>query len=163
MLVLSLFSNNAEVISNFITLVERLASYMYITSKTSNQRIERYSKAIHKIDEKDIMGALETLELSQAEQHEFLEALNGDIYLLPARKRTYVVLRLDQFESDNAAEYKSKIFSIEHVLPQNPQHGSQWFVDWPDSEEREAWLHKIANLVPLTKKKNSQAQNYDFD
>ena len=25
------------------------------------------------------------------------------------------------------------------------------------------WLHKIANLVPLAKKINSAAQNYDFD
>ena len=34
---------------------------------------------------------------------------------------------------------------------------------WPDSEERERWLHRIANLLPLNKRRNSQAQNYDFE
>ena len=28
--------------------------------------------------------------------------------------------------------------------------------------QREKWVHRIANLVPLTQKRNSQAQNYDF-
>ena len=25
------------------------------------------------------------------------------------------------------------------------------------------WLHRLANLVPLTQRRNSQAQNYDFE
>ena len=33
---------------------------------------------------------------------------------------------------------------------------------WPDQEERKYWLNRIANLVPLTRKHNSAAQNYDF-
>ncbi|MNT96189.1 hypothetical protein D3C72_2382210 [compost metagenome] len=28
---------------------------------------------------------------------------------------------------------------------------------------RDEWVHRIANLVPLTQKRNSQAQNFDFD
>jgi hypothetical protein len=38
-----------------------------------------------------------------------------------------------------------------------------WDRTWPNEDEREKWLNKIANLVPLTRKKNSAAQNYDFD
>jgi hypothetical protein len=30
-------------------------------------------------------------------------------------------------------------------------------------EERDYWVHRLANLVMLDKKKNSEAQNYDFD
>ena len=32
-----------------------------------------------------------------------------------------------------------------------------------DESIRNKWVHKIANLVPLTRPKNSAAQNYDFD
>jgi hypothetical protein len=38
-----------------------------------------------------------------------------------------------------------------------------WDITWPNEDEREQWLNKIANLVPLTRKKNSAAQNYEFD
>ena len=32
---------------------------------------------------------------------------------------------------------------------------------WED--ERDKWIHKIGNILPLSKRKNSEAQNYDFD
>jgi hypothetical protein len=35
----------------------------------------------------------------------------------------------------------------------------QWF---PDQKEREEYVHCLGNLVLLSHKKNSQAQNYDF-
>ncbi len=34
---------------------------------------------------------------------------------------------------------------------------------WPDPNERVQWVHKIGNLIPLAKRTNSQAQNYDFN
>ena len=49
------------------------------------------------------------------------------------------------------------------MLPQTVHDGSEWSVIWPDVEQRNAWLNKIANLVPLTRYKNSEAQNFDFD
>ena len=37
-----------------------------------------------------------------------------------------------------------------------------FLLSWPDENERNFWIHKIANLVPLTKRHNSEAQNYEF-
>ena len=51
---------------------------------------------------------------------------------------------------------------MEHVLPQNPDPGSQWLVEFPDPDQREEWTHKLANLVLLTLRKNTQASNWDF-
>ena len=48
-------------------------------------------------------------------------------------------------------------------MPQNPSVGSEWFAIWPETKERQYWLNRIANLVPLTRQRNSAAQNYDFD
>ena len=155
--------NDAQFIMDFTRGLEKTASCFYLTSRTSNQRIEKYARIIAALQEQNEQKALEELALTVDEKKEFLEVLDGDVYLMPARKRTYLVLRLDRFISDKAAEYKNSIFSIEHVLPQNPRADSQWIKDWPDENVREFWVHKIANLVPLTRKKNSQAQNYDYE
>ncbi|MBD5583654.1 MAG: HNH endonuclease, partial [Clostridia bacterium] len=53
--------------------------------------------------------------------------------------------------------------TIEHVLPQAVDIASDWAKKWVKEEDRKFWLHRIANLVPLTRRKNSEAQNYDFD
>lgn len=51
--------------------------------------------------------------------------------------------------------------SVEHVLPQNPESGSQWMKDFTEEQRRE-WTHKLANLVLLSRMKNSQLNNRDF-
>ncbi len=38
----------------------------------------------------------------------------------------------------------------------------EWRKWWPEVGDRKAWVHRLANLVPLNKKKNSSAQNYEF-
>jgi hypothetical protein len=48
------------------------------------------------------------------------------------------------------------------VLPQTPPAGSEWIKWFPDENEREAWTHRLANLVPLDRKKNSSTSNADF-
>ncbi len=82
---------------------------------------------------------------------------------ITARRRNYIILRLDSFLSDGAAAYDSSILTIEHVLPQTVKDGSEWSALWPDEDVRKVWTHKLANLVPLNKRRNSQAQNYDFE
>jgi hypothetical protein len=48
------------------------------------------------------------------------------------------------------------------VLPQTVSEGSEWARDWPDVNQRKEWVHKLGNILPLTQKSNSQAQNFDF-
>ena len=48
-------------------------------------------------------------------------------------------------------------------MPQNPERGSQWEIDFPSEAIRDEWVHKLANLVLLTRRKNSQASNLDFE
>ena len=91
------------------------------------------------------------------------KTLNGDIYGKTARRRNYLILRLDSFISDCAAIYDPSILTIEHVLPQTVDEKTQWFTFWPKKEDRDNWVHKIANLVPLALKTNIAAQNYDFN
>lgn len=100
--------------------------------------------------------------MTEWEKEQFIEALNGEIYTMMAQRRNYIIQRLDSFVSDGGASYHTKIFTIEHVLPQNPAKDSEWMQLWQDAQERSFWLNRIANLVPLTRQRNSAARNYDF-
>lgn len=158
--------NDSAYLLWFMTKLERLASFLHITAQDVNRRMDRYKWLLAEMDSKpnhSMTNPLTTIELTDEEKSSFLRVLDGEIYTMPSRRRNYVVQRLDSIVADSAAKYDVAIFSIEHVLPQNPEKGSEWDALWPDQKEREYWVNRIANLVPLTRKHNSQAQNYDFD
>jgi hypothetical protein len=93
--------------------------------------------------------------------YEAREALQGDIYS-QASVRKCVLLRLEEILSDEpGVVFNHKVITVEHVLPQSPKVSSQWSIDFtPD--EREFWTNRLANLVLLNRRKNSEAQNFDF-
>ena len=125
----------------------------------------RYKFVLAELKEKpnsSLSDPIQNIELTEWEKEEFLRTLDGEIYTMPAARRNYIIQRLDSFVSDGGATYNTKLFTIEHVLPQNPSAGSEWFDLWPDAKDRQYWLNRIANLVPLTRQRNSAAQNYDF-
>ena len=155
--------DNAALMNRFLRRLERLAAYMRATSWDVTHRIERYAKVLAEIESTEPEDFGVSIELTPEEVNEFLNRLNSDMYKMVSNKRNYLILRLDSFVADGAASYDSKILTIEHVLPQTVNDESQWAEWWPDTDERELWVHKIGKLLPLAKRKNSQAQNYDFD
>lgn len=162
-LFLSQNKNDPQYVAWFFNKLERLTAYLHICSKNVNQRIDRYATIISALEkDHDIDNPVSEVDLKPEEVEEMKATLQGDIYLLPPRKRSYVILRLDSFLSDGAAVYDPDMLTIEHVLPQTVDESSQWQQDWPVIEDRQNWVHKISNLVPLNRRRNSQAQNYDF-
>ncbi len=165
-LFLSFFQEDSDYVLWFVKKLERLASYLQITARDVNQRMARYKFVMAEIQKRrdsSVDNPLKNIELTEWEKEEFVNTLNGEIYTMPPQRRNYLIQRLDSFVSDGGAKYDTKIFTIEHVLPQNPSTGSQWFEIWPETKDRIYWLNRIANLVPLTRQRNSAAQNYDFD
>ena len=75
----------------------------------------------------------------------------------------YVLLRLDSALSQGQATYNYPIITVEHVLPQNPPANSTWLTWYPDDLTRSQYTNRLSNLVLLARKKNSQAQNFEFD
>lgn len=163
MVALKKYDNDEQFLKRFTEKMERLAAALYLTSKTLNYRIERYAEILKALEGNDKGKVIQSMELTPEEKNALINVLNGDVYHLPARKRTYAITRLDSFVSDNAyRQIDSAVLTIEHVLPQSPAAASEWIQLWPDADQRERWTHKIANLVPLTRKKNSQVQNFEF-
>lgn len=158
--------DDSEYVFWFFRKLERLASNLLITAKDVNKRIKRYCDILIEMEERpdhDFDNPLQSIELTPEEISNELECLSGNIYEMTSRRRNYIILKLDSIVSDGAASYNYKVLTIEHVLPQTVDPASQWALHWPEEVDRKYWTHKIANLVPLSRKKNSAAQNYDFD
>ncbi len=155
---------NADYVLWFFRKLERLASFMHICGYDVNQRIERYASVLAALEGAHSMESpISAVQLTDEEKSKMLQVVDGDIYLMTARRRNHLLLRLDAFVGDGAATYDNGLLTIEHVLPQTVDLASDWQKLWPDEALRQRWVHRLANLVPLTQKRNSQAQNYDFD
>lgn len=129
----------------------------------ASERIRRYGRLLGAIQSnEDLYIETSPLQLTDHEKREVCRALQGDIYTV-TRIRLPLLLRLDELLSGGSAVYNSPIVSVEHVLPQNPKPDGQWMMNFPDEEDRAKWVHKLANLVLLTRRKNSQASNLEFD
>jgi len=163
-LYLSKNKDKPNMLFDFFTDLERLAACLMILRANINQRLDRYGKLLTFIDDggDDLYQLSSPLQLTSQERSEILNILNGNIYLSKNVPR-YVLLRLDAALSDGSASYEYPLITIEHVLPQNPSDGSYWTKHFPEKEIREEFVHKLGNLVLLSRKKNSQARNYDFD
>ena len=154
--------DDPEFILRFLSDLERLAYGLFLKRTDASHRIRRYGKLLGSIQAgDDLFSDGSALQLEDAEKKEIRRTLNGDIYSAK-RIRLALLLRLDELLSEGSAVYNHPIISVEHVLPQTPGLGSQWLIDFPNDFDREQWVHKLANLVLLTRRKNAQASNNDF-
>jgi len=154
--------NDEELLARFLTSLERLAASMFVRRCGINERVDRYGRLIAAITGSgDLWEEESPLMLSSPERNATLEALDGDIYRI-ARTRAYILLRLDSWLADAGATYDHTVITVEHVLPQTVDEESEWARIWPEDDERAAWVHRLGNLVLLSRHKNSSAQNYPF-
>lgn len=162
LLFLSRHQHTPSLLLSFFKDLERLAAGMLILRSGINERISRYAAIIEAIERNhDLSGPASPLQLSDREKQEILTTLNSDLYLL-TKVRRYVLLRLDSLISEGGATYSYPTITVEHVLPQNPKINSTWMQDFPTEEIRNRYVHRLGNLVLLSRYKNAEAQNDDF-
>mgnify|MGYP003592454654 CR=1 FL=1 len=161
-LYMTLNREQPDAIFAFLQDLERLASSMFIRRCDINERITRYGRLIQWIDEgKDLYSPDSPLQLTADEQAKTLKGLDNPVYEA-TKTRLYIMLRLDSFLSSGGVEYDHSVITLEHVLPQTVGAGSEWEKTWPEEEVRLNWVNRIGNLLLLTQRKNSEAQNFDF-
>lgn len=147
----------------FLLDLDRLAYGLMILRANINERIGRYSGLIGFIQSgRHLYSADSPLQLSEQECGKVLRELDGPIYEHTV-VRLPILLRLDQALSGGGAKYDYPVVTIEHVLPQNPQPSSLWYTWFPDEKERLETVHRLGNLVLLTRRKNAAASNDEFD
>jgi hypothetical protein len=158
---LTLHEAQPRLMVEFLTDLDRLAASLFIRRIDLTRRIERYGQVLRAIEAKDDLSAEDSpLQLTYDERKQTLGKLEEDVYLV-TRIRKYVLLRLDETFSDTTATYDYPLITVEHVLPQNPANGSHWDVAFSE-EERNSWTHRLANLVLLSQRRNTQASNRPF-
>lgn len=158
------FRQRPKLLAQFFESLERLTYFLLVTRVGINERIETYASLTSAIELETFTGdpaALGTLALTDEQKRKFISALDGDIYDDLPKARMALVLRLESLVRAPGVQLQNAV-SLEHVLPQTPPVGSDWFKWFPDDDEREGWTHRLANLVPLDRYKNSSASNYDF-
>lgn len=144
--------------------LERLAAMLMIRRQYSYRRAVRYRQLLRAIEYgMDLSKVGSPIQLTPQERDEMIGALSSDVYLMLPIPRNYVLQRLDCSLAGSGATYHYKIMTVEHVLPRNPNPDSQWVAWFPTAADRARWVHRLANLVLLSKSKNRQAYNYEFD
>jgi hypothetical protein len=159
------FRQKPKLLAEFFRSLERLTYFLLVTKAGINERIETYAALTREIEPETFKGdisELTKLTLTDIQKSKFISALDGDIYCDLPKARMALVLRLESLVRAPGVQLQNAV-SLEHVLPQTPPDGSDWLEWFPDENQRETWMHRLANLVPLDRNKNSSASNYDFD
>ncbi|WP_186085609.1 DUF4357 domain-containing protein [Burkholderia gladioli] len=157
-------SEQPTLILAFFRDLERLAYSMLARKVGVNGRIERFSALTGAIEnDQHLFAEASPLQLSPNEQYDTYSVLNGPLYdTHSARAVALLLLRLDRLLSDGSAVYEHDVVSVEHVMPQQPAPNSQWATWVPDTKIYQSWVHRLGNLVLLSRKKNSSASNREF-
>jgi hypothetical protein len=157
------YRNRSSDLLRFLCDLERLAAVHLIIRTSRTQRVDRYARLLAEMAENaNLFRASSPLQLTQDEIELAIEKLDGPIYEAAPAVPRYVLTRLDGELADTGVQYDGATLSIEHVLPVNPESNSEWRKNFSLSDQTE-WVHKIANLVILSRRKNSSARNFDFD
>ena len=152
-----------ERLGEFLKLLEFKFAGDWICGITPTVRLDAMNeilKAIEKTTLENLQELFENNEIFKVDLENLNIILQGNIYGKQYAK--YLLLKIEYLMGDNTVHLSNhKYITVEHVLPQNPKEDSEWVKNF-SKEEREYWTNKLANLVLLSKKKNSSLSNLDF-
>lgn len=143
----------------FIKKLEHKVISDWVTGLTPSKRSINIYNILKVVESNTDTNSILKKQVFNIETVKYRGVLNKDVY--GKRFIKYILLKLEIMSSDNMSKRKFGTISVEHVLPQNPKLTSQWLVDF-SSKELKIWNNKIANLILLSKNKNSRASNKDF-
>lgn len=152
---------NYHRLEEFLTLLEYKFAGDWICGVTPTIRLDAMNNILKKIDAvKDADNIFNDKDVFKVDIIELRNAINGNVYKKQFSK--HLLLKLEYLMCDDTVHLSGyRYITVEHVLPQNPKADSQWCRDFSD-EAREGWTNKLANLVLISKKKNSSLSNSDF-
>ena len=146
-----------------LDLIERIDNKFsadWIVQLTPTQRISNMNDVLKAIESAKTPDDVLASKVFDFDRKQLMALLDGAIY--GRRFARYVLLRLEYLLASHAAPLNlPDEISVEHILPQTPGKTSQWLKDFTE-EQREAWLHRLGNLMLLSRRKNTSLGNLDF-
>jgi hypothetical protein len=156
-------------VAQFLRVLERLAYALMILKKNDNERIARYGAVLRAIEQgREFSRIGSPLTLLQQDRAFILRRLAGsrfgdENWCLPVMKRldaVYVPLSQPLPAYDAAGLAKA---NVEHVLPKNIPQQSGWLKQFKTRTIRVGYVHRIGNLIVLSKQDNDAVRNTDFE
>ena len=151
------FGNNE--IEKFLHSLELLYLDGIIKGFNKDTRTSAFGRLMNVINNAETATVVNDNEILDIDKNELKSLLSGDVYGKNYTK--YILLRLELVTSEQDVQQRFTAKSIEHVCPQTLRENTVWR-DWYTDESHEQWLHKLSNLVLLSKSKNSSSGNKDF-
>jgi hypothetical protein len=150
----------------FLRMLEKKVILEWVIGFSGTERITSLSKVIKIIDDarspEEVFGKFENP--TKDELALFSGKINDSkLYgIYQSKLVKYLLLRVDKekWEIENFTGYPGTI-TVEHILPQSPPQGSKWNSLFND-KLRSDLTNKLGNLVLLSGRKNSKAQNHEF-
>ena len=140
--------------------------YNVICSRLANEQERLYNDIAIRLSDGRIANAAQAVQALRPvypEDREFRAAF-ADKILRTTSNRNKRILRLILFEveahlSGQELDFESSNYSIEHVLPENPDEG------WPqfDDRQREAFVYRLGNLTLLETAANRNIGNAGYE
>jgi hypothetical protein len=154
-------------IARFLRALERLAFALMILKKNDNERISRYGLVLDAIAQgRELARSGSPLTILQRDRALILKRLRSNYFgdenwCLPVMKRLdaeHIPLDRPLPAYDAAGPARA---NVEHVLPRNIAKRSQWSRLF--KRDRAGYVHRIGNLIVLSKHDNDAVRNLDFE
>lgn len=159
---LAFFNKPVEGLStlDFVSLLEKITYQNWVRRLGFTARQTVYYQVISAIQGGKNASDIKTIVVEKANNEEFSQLVDGDIYGRPFAKA--LLLRLEEYSQDESVTktYDGAI-TIEHILPQTATN-SYWTQRFTDDLQK-LWVHRLGNITLLSGIKNAQARNWDFD
>lgn len=149
-----------EKLLDLIDRIDNKFSADWIIQLTPTQRISNMNEVLKGIDFAKSPADVLASKIFEFDCEQLRVLLDGEIY--GRRFAKYALLRLEYLVASHSAPLNlPDEISVEHILPQTPSATSQWVKDFTE-EQREYWLHRLGNLMLLSRRKNTSLGNLDY-
>ena len=149
-----------EGLLEFIDRIDNKFSADWILQLTPTERIKNMNDVLKLIEVSMTPADVLSAKAFDFDRLHLRSLLDGAMY--GRRFARYVLLRLEYVLATHAAPLNiPDEISVEHILPQSIEKLSQWGRDFTEAQH-EYWLHRLGNLMLLSRRKNSKLSNFDF-
>lgn len=144
----------------FLYLLDAKFSSDWVIGSSPTDRIEKTNAIITEIETATDQSSLFASPAFRLETQDLLRVLSDGIY--GRRYGRYIMLKIDLAYHGHTTKFSApETISIEHILPQTPDGGSQWVSDFTE-QDREKWTNRLGNLILLSRRKNTAQSNLDY-
>lgn len=151
---------NSKQVGSLVVRLDRLAWMLKISGADPTAQEQRFNRVLREIEASRPLDAIQSLTIERELSRAALNRLRDKNFYLKSCCGL-VLRRISAIAGDLHGPVDGVAVTIEHVMPRNPEHGSQWLKD-QDKTTIDGLTNRLGNLVLLTHEENLAAGTKDF-